>query len=127
MQRAGENPAPPAVGARLWHFDTINRVYARDENGRAYGGPIYAEYFQPAVIVGEEGRSWLVRHEGWSSRIERVGKAQRRQRRYFTDTEKADDIFVQEHRYRLGERVRRCDEAQVLRQVAALLGYEVTS
>lgn len=44
----------------IWYKDINRRVYKHDANGRAVGGPIEREYWQPKEVVKETSRSWML-------------------------------------------------------------------
>ncbi|TXH56937.1 MAG: hypothetical protein E6Q97_05490 [Desulfurellales bacterium] len=50
----------PHVGMRVWSFNQNRRIYQRDASGKAVGGPIWREHWEPLVVVGETKVSWLV-------------------------------------------------------------------
>lgn len=106
------------IGTRVWYFDHNRRVYGTD-NSR----PIFERHFQPWIIVGEEGRSWLLESEGGPYAAKgKVGKTSLL-KKYCTDAERESRIWLNAHRGRLTDAVRRCSDLPTLREIARLVGY----
>ena len=116
---------PLGIGSTVWTFDTNRRVYATDERG----GPIFREYFQPLVITGETSKSWLAGPD-WSP--VKVNKKTLAIKGGFglapfvyPSQEAVDDAcWTKEYRIDISTAVGRCQDAAVLRQIAAILGLE---
>ncbi len=106
----------------VWHFNRNRRIYANPEPGRIYssGGPIYREHWEKLPVVGETARSWLV---GFG-RPNKVPKKGGMRGFAFTDQEVEDDIFVNANAYKLGEYVGRLADAELLRTIAKLTGFQ---
>lgn len=106
------------IGDTVYTFDVNRRVYARDEQGKPHGGPIYREHWRPWLIVGEEKRSWIVAYpDGTYPR--KVSKTS-----FKTETEVADACWLEVTRYRFSEAVRKCNNVDLLRRAAAVIGFE---
>lgn len=99
------------VGDTIWHFSTNYRTYVKGQSG-----PVYREHWQPRTIIGETARSWIVSqskvpkkgpHPGWA----------------FTEQEIDDDCWQHDHRWRIREKIDRCD-IHALRKIAELIGYK---
>jgi len=129
-------PATPplAVGSTLWIFDENRRVYPKEKlpNGQMCSfGPIWREHWQATVITGETRVSWLVR--GPNSRAGKISKrdlAAGTMRGVLSSERDLDAAcVVQQHAYKIGQRVQRMAGGvaaeHVLRQIAALVGYEL--
>jgi hypothetical protein len=115
------------IGSRVWEFDTNHRVYPPKKPGQRYSGgpPIYEKHFIEYRIVGEEGRSWLLqRGEGW--RPTKVGK-QQLGKKFFTDSQREGMIWAHEHRHAMIRMIERCDDVDVLKQIAGLVGYKYSA
>lgn len=121
------------VGDTLWRFDVNRRVYRRASGAYfASGGPIYAEHFEPFVVTGETAFSWLVK-EGWRDR--KINKKTLREAphngfggwQWYTAEQKDDAVWLEWHRDKIADEVRRCRSAAALRQIAALIGYTPTA
>ena len=109
------------IGDTLYLFNENHRVYHRDESGRSYGGPIYSKHFQPITVIGETSRSWVCGTD-WSQ-IKRP-KSSRGMSGIFTAQEMADDIWVNDHKIKIVDKIRGCRDPDQLRAVAKLIGYE---
>jgi hypothetical protein len=96
------------VGDTIYRFDEYRRVYKRDENGRASGGPIYREHFMPVKITGEGPRSW--------TRCTQPSD-------YYTAQSVEDAVFVHCHGYKIRALIDRCNAAE-LRKIAEIIGYQ---
>lgn len=103
------------VGDKVWTFDLNHRVYPKDENGRTTGGPIYSEHFRQVEITGETTKSWLIGK--WQERTPKARPG------IFTDEQKADMIWSNQHRHPIVDLVRRCSVEQ-LKQIAEIVGYK---
>lgn len=124
MSTATKPPATLAVGSILWWFDTNHRVYRRDADGRATGGPIYREHWRETRIKSETARSWVT--ERGHKIDKRTGESRTAYGRItfaYSQAEIDDRCWIEENRYALGERVRSCSDVATLRAVAALVGY----
>lgn len=110
--------SPLHVGSTIWYFDINNRVYPPRIHGEINGGPIYREHWRSVVITGETRVSWISHygkkapkrgsHPGWA----------------FTLAEVDDDCWVHGNRGQLTNEVMRCGDAEALRKIAAILGWE---
>jgi hypothetical protein len=112
----------PQIGDTVYLFDENRRVYARNGAGRSSGGPIYREHFLPYLIVGEEKRSWILDKEGrvgggapWPGKTSKT--------KVMTEEEVEAACWRNDHRMAVSDAVRRCEDTEVLKQVAALVGY----
>lgn len=113
----------PHVGMTVWVYDENHRVYKRDENGRACGGPIWREHWRPMEIVGETSRSWLIGmpglHPKWA---DKVPKRNFPPPNVATSQDQIDRReFVIESRYHLSRRVAECSDYETLKGVSDLL------
>ncbi len=110
------------IGDTIYRFDINRRVY-RDRTPGSFGGgaPIYSEHFEPLKIIGESKASWLLEHR--QSVGKRVLAFNGYPRKFFTAEQMDDDIWANEHRYNIKERLTRVSVEQ-LRKVAAIIGYE---
>lgn len=109
---------PLKIGDTIYQFSENYRVYAKDENGRATGAPIYAEHFRPVKIVGEEKRSWVV-----NDHPPKVGKnrVDAERSHWFTTEGKAAAIWLHANGWRTAEAVRRCYDIGTVKAIAELL------
>lgn len=114
------------IGDTVYRFDINRRVY-RDKSPGSFGGggPIYSEHFEPLKIIGESKSSWLLEHR-YSVGKRVLASAKTFPRRFFTAAQMDDDIWANEHRYAIREKLTRTPVDQ-LRQVAAIIGYEAAA
>ena len=118
IERAG---TMPAIGDKVWRFDQNRRVYARDENGKARGGPIWREHWEPLEIIGETTRSWIIGRHGASVQFgDKIAKAAWPGALALSEEDISKRAFV-EGRYSLSERVRRCTDYETLKKIEAAL------
>ena len=111
------------VGDHVWIFDINRRVYPPPPPSRVYSGaPIYREHWCKVEIVGETKRSWIV--GPYRRKVPKNGPPPRGVA--FDEREVDDDVMLHEHRYCIAERVRDCWDADALRRVAEILGYDFT-
>jgi hypothetical protein len=111
------------VGSTIWLFDENRRVYASQPLGR----PIWREHWRSCVIVGETRVSWILGHSH-GRKISKRDLAAGTVRGVLTNEADLDAAcYVNEHAHAVSERVRRLaggrKAAEVLRQIAALVGY----
>lgn len=105
------------IGQTVYFFDINRRVYPKD--GGVGRSPIWREHWRPETIVSETTRSWVTNHK---SKIPKNAVAHDRFAWDQKDIDHAE--FVHEHQHRIAERVGRLGDAEVLKQVAELIGYE---
>lgn len=111
----------PHIGMKVWRFDQNRRVYRRDANGRAVGGPIWREHWEPLEIIGETSRSWLIGRPGWKPHAaDKCAKA-KWPGPYATSEDDIDRAAFVEGRHALAERVHRCRDFTTLKAVEAAL------
>lgn len=114
------------VGDTIHKFDINHRVYARDANGRATSGAIYAEFFVPFVIKGETKQSWLTGYRGETrvnkKTLKESGKNGFGGHQWFTDDGKAAQLWLHDHRQHI---IRALENGTVdqLKRVAEIVGY----
>lgn len=111
------------IGTTLYMFNENRRVYERDENNKAKGGPIYAEHFEPVEIHGETKVSWLCGPRYSVSKVNKKEIQSGRAGSYFTAEGMVDNIWANHHRYKLRCLVDAAAPDQ-LRQIAVIVGYE---
>lgn len=121
------------VGSKVWVFDENHREYDPAPPGARFakGGPIYEKHWVEAEIVGETRASWVLnRYFGkFPKKRPALGGWHARTRDGFvkkvatTPQELSDDIWANSHRRHVLSLVERCN-VTILREVAALVGYE---
>lgn len=107
------------VGDKFFMHDINRRVYRRDEAGRATGGPTFRGHFYEVTIDGETSRSWLVGQ--WKPT--KVPKSNPFSILY-TEEMIDDAEWVSEHGPRIARYVQGISNADLLRRLADLIGYE---
>jgi len=113
--KAVRRRAEIVVGSVVLIYDLNNRVYLNRSSG-----PDPRHHFVAREVVGETTRSWLV---GWSNgRSDKHPKSDPGGLYGLDDVE--DALWVREHSYRLGQRVGQIRDAEVLRAIAKLAGFE---
>jgi hypothetical protein len=112
----GQENDMPKVGDTIWIFDINRRVYARDADGRATGGPIWREHWRPHVIVGETSRSWL------TYRGKKIAKSGTDPSLVlFSEAEIDRAVWVRDNVRRISTRVWACDDLEKLKAIEAIL------
>jgi hypothetical protein len=100
-------------------FDENHRVYPRDEKGRSTGGPIWRESWVPTVIESETSRSWITKYG------DKFPKKRADFERLAYSQEEIDELqWVKEYRADIWRAVQGARDPEVLRQIAALIGWE---
>ena len=107
------------VGMKIWVFDQMHRIYARDEYGKEYGSPIYREYFKPTTIKDETTRSWII--GPWNQKIPKKNFIE--SQRTFLLSEAAIDkaVWVRENRYKISSRIGVCEHYETLKEIDDIL------
>lgn len=119
----------PYIGMQVWAFNQNRRVYQRDESGKAIGGPIWREHWEPLVVVGETKVSWLVGPE-WmlgcdTSRATKVPKKSW-PGVYKTSEAEIDKAAFVEARWSLAQRIQGCRDYDTLKAVESALDSQET-
>lgn len=113
------------VGDTIYKFDENHRVYRRNADGRATGGPIYSEYFRPHIIAGETKLSWLSGPRGEDKINKKTMKEAGRGShgyQWHTKASMEDHLWSAIHRHEIIQRVQQASIDE-LKQIAALVGY----
>jgi hypothetical protein len=141
---AKQKQKPPdtfGVGSKVWVFDLNHRVYADKKIAKGQlwysGAPIWREHWVPKVITGETSRSWLVStYEGdrFPTKLSKAELANGTLHGVLTSQADVDAAcYVNKHAFSIAERVQRLPTigpgagvktAEVLKQIAVLVGYE---
>lgn len=123
------DPVPLTVGSALWIFDENRRVYPESPGGRRdlSARPIWREHWRPVAITGATSRSWLIGGRP-PRKISKAELAAGTVHGVLTSEEALDAAcYVHDHAFEVGRRVQalsgRLAAADVLRQIAALVGY----
>jgi hypothetical protein len=113
----------PHIGMKVWEFDQNLRVYERDENGRAMGGPIWRKHWRELQVIGETSRSWLVGSEWQKSDPSRAMKIAKRDwpGDLAISEEDLDRRAFVEQRYKLARAIETCRDYDTLKAIEAAL------
>ena len=112
------------IGSTLWWFDNNRRVYARDAQGRAVGGSIHREHWRATKIVGESRLSWITDDHRKFAKATLTSRDNYGTVRAVASLAKVEaECWIHDHRYAISEAVRKCEDIEALRAVAALVGY----
>lgn len=103
------------IGSEIWRYDENRRVYSKDGKG----GPLFREKWHKVEILGETSRSWIT-----SYYKEKVPKKGAHPRWAFAESEIDDACFVHDHRWKIIRAIERVYDADALRQIAAIVGYQ---
>jgi hypothetical protein len=120
------------IGDTIWRFEENRRIYPPKEKGRVFSSdsPIWREHWVAEKIVGETSRSWLVGFDlraKWSLRkLPKVAfKDGRCPRGFALSQEHITKLeWVHNNHYRLSNEVNRCDDPDVLQEIARIVGYK---
>lgn len=105
------------IGDKFFMFDENRRVYERDANGRAVGGPTFRGHFYEVTIEGDTSRSWTVK---WPNI--KIPKSDPFSVLY-TEEMISEREWVAAHRYSIARKLEITKDADILRKVADLIGY----
>lgn len=109
----------PKIGDTVYEFDGNRRVYKPDASGR--NRIVFAKHFIPHVVVGEGGRSVLVKPV--IGRLQKkVGRASFGKGKWFTEAQYANRLWAHQHRHAVIRIVERAD-VDTLRKIAEMIGY----
>jgi hypothetical protein len=108
------------IGSVVWFYDINHREYTEPEKGRIWGRIIERKHWQPQTIVSETSRSWITNHGTKLPKdVSKWSKA------WITSEAGVDDWeWMRVHKHRIADHLRHVDEIEVLKQIAALVGYE---
>lgn len=117
------------VGDPIWFFDVNHRVYEKDPTtGRPTGGPIWRKHWVQKEIIDETRVSWVVGYP--KSRFAEAKLAKKDfadggcPRGWATSPEHIEGLeWVEEHAWKIGEAVRGLRNSDMLKRVAAIVGY----
>lgn len=114
---------PLKVGSTVWVFDANRRVYPPKKPGEIYssGGPIYREHFVAQEIVNETSRSWVLK---WSDRKLPKKRNAEHPEYFISEAEIEGQCYLNDHRYKIAQKVERIASVETLKQIAALVGYQ---
>ncbi len=105
------------IGDTVLVFDSNHRIYRRNVEGRAFGGPIYRSHFVPTKIIGETSRSWILQRYN-------IKVSKKTLEGIYTEQQADDLSWVHEHRHRISDEVRSVKDIHILRQIAELIRYK---
>lgn len=116
----------PHVGMKLWVFDQNRRVYAKDANGKSFGGPIWREHWVPTEIIGETSRSWLIGPEWMKTQLTRADKLAKKSfpGHYALSEADIDKAAFVRDRSKLADAIHRCADYDTLKTIEAALAAQ---
>ncbi len=106
-----------AVSSRLYYFDQNRRVY--EMNGVKKSSPFHEGYFIPIKVVSETDKEIICEY-GTIKKKTMEYHCGRSKYKVYTEEEKNDEVYVQENRHLIAEKVRTLP-AEKLRMVEAVL------
>jgi hypothetical protein len=123
------------VGDTVWLFDGNHRVYENDD-GTKSSGAIYSKHFMPRVIEGETKQSWILQY-GQKVPKKANGEPEADTRKvttrpgfhsvvYLTQKAKDDNIWIHMNRHVISHAVIGLTDIDMLKKVAAIIGYKAT-
>ena len=112
------------IGSTVWWFDQNCRVYAKSASGGSTGSPIYREHWRETTITGETLRSWVTLYGKFSKADGTRRDAYGVKRCVFSLADVKADCWIHEHRYAIRTMVGDCDDVDVLKRIAEIVGYK---
>jgi len=97
----------------LWYFDQNRTVFHKDENNRPYGSAIYKEHWCEKTITEVTTKSFVT-----SDGI-KIPKNSEKIQFLFSKVE--DDIFINDKRQHIAEKVASLKDANILKAIEKLL------
>lgn len=107
-----------AVG-KIMFISTEARVYGRSSQVRSH-----LHSFRPERITGDTKASWLTGEGRLQSKHPKKPTEDRPSTLYGL-ADVRDAVFIHEHGMHIGNAVRWCNDAAVMRQIAKLIGYDI--
>ena len=105
------------VSSRLYYFDQNRRIY--EMNGVRKSSPYHEGYFIPIKVVSETDKEIICEY-GTIKKKTMEYHFWRSKYKVYTEQQKNDDVYVQENRHTIAEKVRTLS-ADKLRMVEAVL------
>ena len=105
------------VSSRLYYFDQNRRIY--EMNGERKISPYHEGYFIPIKVVSETDKEIICEY-GTIKKKTMEYHFGRSKYKVYTEQQKKDDVYVQENRHIISEKVRTLS-AEKLRMVEAVL------
>jgi len=105
------------VSSRLYYFDQNRRIY--EMNGVRKSSPYHEGYFIPIKVVSETDKEIICEY-GTIKKKTMEYHFGRSKYKVYTEQQKNDDVYVQENRHTIAEKVRTLS-ADKLRMVEAVL------
>ena len=105
------------VSSRLYYFDQNRRIY--EMNGVKKSSPFHEGYFIPIKVISENEKE-IVCEYGTIKKKTMEYHWGRSKYKVYTEQEKNDEVYVQENRHLIAEKVRTLS-ADKLRMVEAVL------
>lgn len=103
----------------IWIYDSNRRSYV-DENGNKTHSPVYRYSWMKHKVTGETTRSWLLEY---GQKAPKKPNQWQRDSYAYSEQELEDFIWVNDKALEIAAIVRKAD-AQTLRKVAEVIGYE---
>lgn len=121
-----------AVGQVAYLFDINRRKYTKPEPGQhaSTGSCIYAEHWTEVTVESTRSGGHITVSGGRTLRRDHRGiyaGDQGRIRLALSQAEMDADIYLNTHRHGITRAVQHCTDVDILRRIAALLGYDDTS
>lgn len=102
------------IGDTVYWFDQNKRVYIKGQSA-----PVWREHWRAMKIVGETPRSWVT--DWYGTKLPKKGPLPRG---WCASQEEIDEQeYIEIHKYKIAEAVRRIEDPELLRAVAAVVGY----
>ena len=102
---------------KVWLFDINRRVYAKDENGRNTGGPIWREHWREHQVVEETRVSYITKN---GQKVPKNGG----RNIAFSEAEIDRLEMIHLHAWQIADAVKSCKDPDILIEVAQLIGYQ---
>ena len=110
-----------SVGDTVYWFDVNRRVYTKDASGHSTGGPIWRQHWRKVEVIGETARRWLLSH--YAGKIPKKGPTPRGFSLCEREIDRAEWVEKNKHKL-ISHLTQRVDNYDVLKQIAALIGYQ---
>ena len=119
------------IGDKVWIFDNNHRIYEDDKGNKLSGAPWYRGHFVERYILGETKQSWIIGYENdcvdyrFNLKVNKktmiVNGHALGTKLYLSEEEINQACWMQENSYKITQRLQRCNDYNILKQVEKLL------
>ena len=102
----------------IYYFDDTSRVYGKDR-----GAPIYEKHFRPIKIVEENDKEYICDYGVINKRSNLLTLGRGSKVKYYTEQEKNDDVYINNNRYKISQKIMQEKNANILRKIDDIFNH----